>query len=66
MSIAMTRDSAVGTALNSLLSRQRAAQSRDGAPPAAVRIDRLNRCIALLVDFRSEIEAALARLPPMA
>ena len=59
MSTAMTPDSAVGAALNGLLSRQRAGQSRDGAPPAAVRIDRLNRCIALLVDFRSEIEAAL-------
>jgi coniferyl-aldehyde dehydrogenase len=46
-------------ALNSLLTRQRAAQLRDGAPPAAIRIDRLNRCIALLVDRRSQIEATL-------
>jgi coniferyl-aldehyde dehydrogenase len=45
--------------LNALLARQRAAQLRDGAPSAAVRIDRLNRCIALLVDHRGEIEAAL-------
>ena len=55
----MTPDPAIEAALNGLLSKQRAAQSRDGAPSAAVRIDRLNRCIALLVDFRSEIEAAL-------
>lgn len=59
MSTVMTPNTAVATALNGLLSKQRAAQSRDGVPSAAVRIDRLNRCIALLVDFRSEIEAAL-------
>jgi len=52
-------DAAVRTMLNDLLARQRAAQLRDGAPSAAIRIDRLNRCIALLVDHRSEIEAAL-------
>ncbi|MDP1961021.1 MAG: coniferyl aldehyde dehydrogenase [Reyranella sp.] len=52
-------DAAVRLALNGLLARQREAQRRDGAPPAAVRIDRLNRCIALLVDHRDEIEAAL-------
>ena len=52
-------DDAVRTALNALLVKQRAAQLRDGAPSAAIRIDRLNRCIALLVDHRSEIEAAL-------
>src|SRR5579862_166905 len=46
-------------ALNALLSKQRAAQLRDGAPSAAIRIDRLNRCIALLVDHRGEIETAL-------
>ncbi|MEI7875356.1 MAG: coniferyl aldehyde dehydrogenase, partial [Alphaproteobacteria bacterium] len=55
----MTADPAIASALNGLLSKQRAAQSRDGAPSAAVRIDRLNRCVALLVDFRGEIEAAL-------
>ncbi len=49
----------VEQSLTQLLSRQRSAQLRDGAPPAAVRIDRLNRCIALLVDRRAEIESAL-------
>ena len=48
------------TALDALLARQRAAQLRDGAPSAAIRIDRLNRCIALLVEHRREIEAALS------
>jgi coniferyl-aldehyde dehydrogenase len=47
------------SALNSLLIRQKAAQLRDGTPSAAIRIDRLNRCIALLVEQRSAIEAAL-------
>ncbi|MDR3469533.1 MAG: coniferyl aldehyde dehydrogenase [Xanthobacteraceae bacterium] len=52
-------DAAARITLNDLLNRQRTAQLREGTPSAAVRIDRLNRCIALLVDFRSEIEAAL-------
>ena len=52
-------DADVRPALNRLLTRQRAAQLRDGAPSAAIRIDRLNRCIALLVDNQSQIEAAL-------
>jgi len=52
-------DTAVRNALDALLVKQRAAQLRHGAPSAAIRIDRLNRCIALLVDHRSEIETAL-------
>jgi len=42
-----------------LLDVQKAAQLRDGAPSAAIRIDRIDRCIALLVDHRAGIEAAL-------
>jgi coniferyl-aldehyde dehydrogenase len=45
--------------LNALLAAQKAAQSRDGAPNAATRIARLDRCIDLLVTFRGEIEEAL-------
>jgi coniferyl-aldehyde dehydrogenase len=56
---AASSEAAHRSALNSLLTRQRAAQLRDGAPSAAIRIDRLNRCIALLVEHRSAIEAAL-------
>ena len=60
MPIAATgSDTAVRSTLNALLVKQRAAQLRDGAPSAAIRIDRLNRCIGLLVDHRSEIETAL-------
>jgi coniferyl-aldehyde dehydrogenase len=50
----------IATELNQLLARQKAAQLRDGAPTAALRIDRLNRCIGLLIDHRAEIETAVA------
>jgi coniferyl-aldehyde dehydrogenase len=59
-SAVMASDPTIAAALNGLLSRQRAAQLRDGAPSAALRTDRLNRCIGLLVDHRAEIEAAVA------
>ena len=57
---ALASDDSVRATLNALLAKQRAAQLRDGALSAAIRIDRLNRCIALLVDHRSDIEAALS------
>jgi coniferyl-aldehyde dehydrogenase len=46
--------------MKDVLHRQKAAHLRDGAPSAALRIDRLNRCIALLVDHRRAIEDAVA------
>ncbi len=49
----------VKTPLLRILEAQKAAQLREGAPSAERRIDRLNRCIALLVDNRAKIEAAL-------
>lgn len=61
MSSSATRtDTAVGVALHALLSKQRAAQLRDGPPTAEIRVERLNRCIGMLVDARARIEAALA------
>ena len=48
-----------GSRLIEILLRQREAQLKDSAPPAELRIDRLNRCIGLLVDRRRDIEAAL-------
>jgi len=42
-----------------VLRRQQAAQLRDGAPTAEQRTDRIDRCIALLVDHRKAIEDAL-------
>jgi coniferyl-aldehyde dehydrogenase len=47
------------TEMQGLLDRQKAAHLRDGAPTAEKRIERINRCIALLVDCREEIEEAL-------
>ena len=49
----------IRNALEAILIRQRSAQLRDGAPSAAIRTDRLNRCISILVDNRGKIEAAL-------
>jgi coniferyl-aldehyde dehydrogenase len=45
--------------MQTLLERQKAAHLREGAPSAEQRMERLDRCIGLLVDFRDEIEAAL-------
>ncbi|MBS0409500.1 MAG: coniferyl aldehyde dehydrogenase, partial [Proteobacteria bacterium] len=44
--------------MQKVLERQKAAHLRDGAPSAEVRIDRINRCIGLLVDYQGEIEEA--------
>ena len=45
--------------MRALLERQKAAQLRDGPPSAEKRIERLDRCIGLLVDHRQAIESAL-------
>ena len=45
--------------MQALLARQKAANLRDGAPSAEKRIERLDRCIGLLVDHRKAIEGAL-------
>ena len=60
MSTVPEQESATIVAMKEILSRQKAAQLEAGAPSAALRTDRLNRCIALLVDRRGDIEAALA------
>ena len=45
--------------MTALLAKQRAAHLRDGAPTAEQRIERLDRCIGLLIDNRAAIEEAL-------
>ncbi|MCE9524029.1 MAG: coniferyl aldehyde dehydrogenase [Alphaproteobacteria bacterium] len=45
--------------LRAMLDRQRAAFLKDGPPSAEIRIDRIDRCIALLVDNQEEIADAL-------
>ncbi|HEY2480936.1 MAG TPA: coniferyl aldehyde dehydrogenase [Caulobacteraceae bacterium] len=46
--------------MQTVLEAQKAAHLRDGAPSAELRIERIDRCIGLLVDYRGEIENALA------
>ena len=46
-------------AMQAILDRQKAAHLRDGAPTAEQRIDRIDRCIGLLVDNAKAIEDAL-------
>ena len=45
--------------MQDILARQKAAHLRDGAPTADQRINRLDRCIQLLIDHRAAIEDAL-------
>ena len=45
--------------MQALLAKQKAAHLRDGAPSAELRTQRLDRCIALLVENRKAIEDAL-------
>jgi coniferyl-aldehyde dehydrogenase len=45
--------------MHAILALQKAAHLRDGAPSLGKRIDWLNRCIGLLVDYSDEIEQAL-------
>jgi coniferyl-aldehyde dehydrogenase len=46
-------------AMTDILARQKAAHLRDGTPSAAVRINRLDRCIKLLIDYEKQIIAAI-------
>ena len=45
--------------MNALLAKQKAAHLRDGAPSVEKRIERIDRCISLLIENRTEIEDAL-------
>src|SRR5277367_22874 len=45
--------------MKALLAKQKAAHLRDGEPTAGKRIERLDRCIGLLIDNRTAIEDAL-------
>lgn len=45
--------------MNAILAKQKAAHLRDGAPSAEKRIERIDRCIALLIDNRRAIEDAI-------
>ena len=56
MDASFNHDSA---SMNALLARQKAAHLRDGEPSAQKRIERIDRCIALLLDNRAAIEDAI-------
>jgi coniferyl-aldehyde dehydrogenase len=45
--------------LKAMLDKQRAAYLKDGPPSAEIRVDRLNRCIGILIDHQDEIADAL-------
>jgi coniferyl-aldehyde dehydrogenase len=47
------------TAMQAILDRQKAAHLRDGAPSAETRIERIDRCILLLVEHKQAIVDAL-------
>jgi coniferyl-aldehyde dehydrogenase len=53
-------DALIETRMRATLARQRRAQLEQGPPSAAVRVDRIDRAIALLVDHRRELCKALA------
>ena len=46
-------------AMLAILDKQKAAHIRDGAPTAEQRIERIDRCIGLLVDHASDIQDAI-------
>ena len=46
-------------AMLAILDKQKAAHLRDGAPTAEQRIERLDRCIGLLVDHTKDIQDAI-------
>lgn len=61
MTFAVRGDVDAVAEMNRILAVQKAAQLRDGAPSAEVRINRIDRCIGLLVDHAEQIADALAQ-----
>ncbi|MEQ1753065.1 MAG: coniferyl aldehyde dehydrogenase [Micropepsaceae bacterium] len=61
MSGATGQSKPIPQGMKDLLDKQRAAYLNDGPPSIEVRIDRINRCIALLVDHQDDIADALNR-----
>lgn len=59
MSASATAAKSAPQNLRAIMDKQRAAYLKDGPPSAEIRIDRLNRCIGLLVDHQDEIAGAL-------
>jgi len=54
-----TADTNFGARVQAVLTAQKQAHIREGAPSAEIRIDRINRAIGLLVDYKDEICVAM-------
>ena len=61
MTFSVRGDAEAVAEMNRILAVQKAAQLRDGIPSADVRINRIDRCIGLLVDHAEQIADALAQ-----
>jgi coniferyl-aldehyde dehydrogenase len=61
MTFAVRGDVDAVAEMNRILAVQKAAQLRDGIPSAEIRINRIDRCIGLLVDHAEQIAGALAQ-----
>jgi coniferyl-aldehyde dehydrogenase len=61
MTFAVRGDVDAVAEMNRILAVQKAAQLRDGIPSAEIRINRIDRCIGLLVDHAEQIADALAQ-----
>jgi coniferyl-aldehyde dehydrogenase len=61
MTFAVRGDVDAVAEMNRILAVQKAAQLRDGIPSAEVRMNRIERCIGLLVDHAEQIADALAQ-----
>jgi len=59
MTLAGEPSDPVSERMRAILDSQRAAFLREGPPPAAVRRDRLDRCIGILIDHQDELAAAI-------
>lgn len=60
MTFALAQAQEAAVAMNRVLDLQKAAHIRDGAPSAEVRINRIDRCISLLIDHGDQIADAMA------
>jgi coniferyl-aldehyde dehydrogenase len=61
MSFALKAGQDAAAAMGRILERQKAAQLRDGPPSLETRINRIDRCIGLLVDHADAIADAIAQ-----
>lgn len=61
MTFAVRGDAGIVAEMNRILGVQKAAQLRDGIPSAEIRINRIERCIGLLIDHAEQLADAMAQ-----